>query len=421
MHNYKWFLLLVVVCCGASRADDTAEQLARGAYLVKMGDCAACHTAKQGKPFAGGLKISTPAGAIYSTNITPDKETGIGDYSYDDFARAMRKGVAKDGHRLYPAMPYPSFAKINDEDMSALYIWFMYGVKPVSQANRENALPWPLSMRWTLALWNWLFVDDGFVPDTAQSAEWERGAYLVQGLGHCGACHTPRGVAFQEKALDQREEGYLRGARLDGWYAPDLTGYSHGGPGSWSQDDIRSWLKTGHNGKSAAFGPMAEVVEKSTQYLTDNDADAIAVYLRSLKPARRVISPPANDPATGMELARGNDSQTGAKEYVDNCAACHRLDGNGYTSTFPALAQNSVVLSDDPSSLINLVLYGGRTPVTRDALSGLPMPAFGWRLNDQQAADVVTFIRNGWGNRASVVTAEQVKALRNRESASAGK
>lgn len=396
---------------GHAAADGAA--IAKGEYLATAGDCVACHTTDGGKPFAGGLKMSTPVGAIFTTNITPDRETGIGDYSYDDFAKALREGVAKDGHHLYPAMPYTAFAKINDDDMHALYDYFMHQVQPVKQQNRDSEIPWPLSMRWPLAMWNWVFHEDSqFTPDSSQSDEWNRGAYLVQGLEHCGTCHTPRGIAFQEKALDQSSDAYLTGGTLEGWHAPDLTGNMKDGLGRWSAADIAQFLKTGRTDTSAAFGSMTDAIEHSTQYLTDADLKAMAVYIKSLKPSRPDQQAPKDDGTTAAALTRGDVSQPGAQEYMDNCAACHRIDGKGYAKTFPSLAGNSAILSDDPSSLISIILRGGKMAVTKDAVTGLTMPDFGWRLDDKQVAELSTFVRNSWGNQAPAVKEDQVKELR---------
>ncbi|WP_414004073.1 c-type cytochrome [Pantoea sp. alder69] len=390
----------------------TDASVKQGEYLAKAGDCAACHTVAGGQPFAGGLKMSTPIGAIYSTNITPDKTHGIGDYSYEDFSRAVRGGVAKDGSSLYPAMPYPSYAKISDSDMHALYDYFMQGVKPVSQENHKSDIPWPLSMRWPLAFWRWTFADDStYAPAAGQSAQWQRGAYLVQGLGHCGSCHTPRGIGFQEKAMDQNSKGYLTGGTLEGWHAPDLTASPVAGLGSWSEQDIATFLKTGANKQGAAFGSMTDVIAHSTQYLSDEDLNAVAVYLKSLPAADNTTAPQASD-ATSQALFKGDVSQPGAQVYVDNCAACHRTDGKGYASTFPALAHNPALLSEDPSSVISVILKGGQRAITQQAPTGFTMPDFAWRLDDQQVADVANFIRNGWGNKAAPVTADQVKKIR---------
>lgn len=404
-------LLFAALASASATAADTA--ISKGHYLAQAGDCAACHTAADGANFAGGLKMATPVGAIYSTNITPDKQTGIGDYSYDDFAQAVRGGVAKDGHQLYPAMPYTSFAKINDEDMHALYDYFMKEVPAVNQADRDSDIPWPLNMRWPLIVWNWAFHDDQrFQPDSSQSAEWNRGAYLIQGLEHCGTCHTPRGIGFQEKALDQKETAYLTGGTLEGWHAPDLTSNPKTGIGRWSQQEIVSFLQTGWTANSAAFGSMTDVIEHSTQHLSDEDLNAMAVYLKSIKSSDPQAEAPKADDATQAALVRGDMSKTGAQLYMDNCAACHRTDGKGYSKTFPALAHNPALLSDDPSSLISIVLRGGKAAVTHKAVTGLTMPDFGWRLDDQQVADLSTFVRSSWGNNAPAVTADRVKELR---------
>lgn len=408
-----WLASLLFAGLASASASAADAPVSKGHYLAQAGDCAACHTSAGGANFAGGLKMVTPVGAIYSTNITPDKQTGIGDYSYDDFANAVRGGVAKDGHRLYPAMPYTAFAKITDEDMHALYDYFMNEVPAVHQADRDSDIPWPLSMRWPLTVWNWAFQDDSrYQPDSSQSAEWNRGAYLVQGLEHCGTCHTPRGIGFQEKALDQKDSAYLTGGTLEGWHAPDLTGNVHAGIGSWSQQDIVSFLQTGWTANSAAFGSMTDVIEHSTQHLSDRDVNAMAVYLKSLKSSNPKAVAPEPDSRTQAALVTGDMSKPGAQVYMDNCAACHRTDGKGYSKTFPALAHNPAILSDDPSSLISIVLRGGKAAVTHQAVTGLTMPDFGWRLDDRQVADLSTFVRSSWGNNAPAVKPEQVKALR---------
>ena len=403
--------------CGSVYAANTpslseSTTLSRGEYLARAGDCVACHTTQGGQPFAGGLRMTTPVGAIYSTNITPDRETGIGNYTYDDFVKAVREGISKSGATLYPAMPYASFTKISDQDMHDLYNYFMQQVKPVSQRNKASDIPWPLSMRWPLAFWRWTFTDDKrFQPVPGKSAQWQRGAYLVQGLEHCGACHTPRGIAFQEKALDQRDPVYLTGNTLEGWYAPDLTATLSEGLGRWSQQDIVNFLKDGVTAQTAAFGSMSEVVHDSTHYLNDGDLQAIAIYLKSLPAAHQTTAPTSSD-ATAQALFKGDVSATGAQVYLDNCSACHRSDGKGYAKTFPPLAGNSAILSRDPSSVIHIILQGGQRAVTPDMPTGLTMPDFGWRLSDQQVADVATFIRQGWGNNAAAVKASQVADIR---------
>ncbi|AVO56460.1 cytochrome c [Pseudomonas chlororaphis] len=402
-------------------AAETDQQalIKQGEYLARAGDCVACHTAKDGKPFAGGLPMETPIGTIYSTNITPDK-TGIGEYSFDDFDKAVRHGVAKSGSSLYPAMPYPSYARVSDADMQALYAYFMQGVAPVVQDNRDSDIPWPLSMRWPLAGWRWMFAPSvaGLQGSgQAQAAEdpvVSRGAYLVEGLGHCGACHTPRALTMQEKALSASEGGqFLAGsAPLEGWIAKSLRGDHKDGLGSWSEEQLVQFLKTGRSDRGAVFGGMSDVVVHSMQYMSADDLTAIARYLKSLPAVDANDQPHQYDKAVAEALWKGDDSKPGASVYIDNCAACHRTDGHGYTRVFPALAGNPVLQSADATSLIHIVLKGGTLPATHTAPSTFTMPAFAWRLSDQEVADVVNFIRTSWGNQGSEVKAADVAGLR---------
>src|SRR5580692_10804947 len=284
MNRFK-ILALTLFLAGVSspsHAQQTETPTNKGEYLARAGDCVSCHSTPGGKAFAGGLRMGTPMGVIYSTNITPDPDTGIGNYSLADFDRAVRSGIAKDGHHLYPAMPYPSYAKISNEDVQALYTFFMKDVPPVKQANKPNEIPWYLSPRWPLAIWNTIFAGSGpYEARAGRDAAWNRGAYLVEGLGHCGACHSPRGWAFQEKALDDGSSAYLQGAELDAWSAPNLRGDLRTGLGGWSQDDIVSLLKSGHNNNVVAFGSMLDVVN-STPYLSDEDIGAMASFIKSL-------------------------------------------------------------------------------------------------------------------------------------------
>jgi alcohol dehydrogenase (quinone), cytochrome c subunit len=405
--------LLLGFAVSTSRADEiVGAPGSPGEYLARAGDCVSCHSAPAGEAFAGGLKMGSPLGNIYSTNITPDPETGIGSYSLEDFDRAVRRGIAKDGHRLYPAMPFPSFAKLTNEDVAALYGFFMKQVPPVHRENLKNEIPWPLSIRWPLAIWSFVFTTSGsYVAKSEYDADWNRGAYLVQGLGHCGACHTPRGLAFQEKALDESGAVYLSGALLDAWYAPDLRRDARTGIGSWLKDDLIDFLKYGHNGDGAAFGSMIDVVNNSTPYLSDGDINAIATYVKSL-PATSTQQPVAYDDATTAALRSGHASQPGTSVYAGTCANCHGFDGNGFTPYIPALAGNPVVLDNDPSSLINLVLNASDPLVVKGTPDAYRMPQFRQQYSDQDVADVVTFIRNGWGNQAPVVTAADVAKLR---------
>ena len=391
----------------------------QGAYLAQAGDCIACHTAPKGQPFAGGLAMNTPLGAIYTTNITPDPSTGIGNYSEADFARALREGVAKDGHNLYPAMPYPSFAKIDDNDMHALYTYFMQGVKPVKQANRKAAIPWPLNVRWPLKFWNMVFLKSGvYTPKPDHDAMWNRGAYLVQGVGHCCACHKPRGIAFQEKAGDEGDPLFLSGGLLDGWFASNLSGNRNSGLGRWSETELAAFLKTGANAHATAFGSMTSVINNSTQMLSDDDTTALAHYLKSLPAVNEGAEPPYQyaDKGTAALLARPA-GHTDARLYGEFCVHCHAVDGQGHAPFLAPLAGNPNVLEPNPASLINVVLNGSDDLVLQGVPAPYPMPKFANQLNDQQVADIVTFIRASWNNNAPAVTAEQVAKLRSQTQA----
>ena len=292
----------------------------------------------------------------------------------------------------------------------------MKGVKPVEQVNQEADIPWPLSMRWPLAIWRWLFAPqvEDFKPQTGQDAVTNRGAYLVEGLGHCGACHTPRALTMQEKALSASDSpAFLSGsAPLEGWIAKNLRGDHKDGLGSWSEAQLVQFLKTGRSDRSAVFGGMSDVIVHSMQYMSEDDLTAIARYLKSLPAVDPANTPHQYDPAVADALWNGDDSKRGAAVYIDNCAACHRTDGHGYTRVFPALAGNPVLQSADSTSLIHIVLKGGTLPATHTAPSTFTMPAFDWRLSDQEVADVVNFIRTSWGNQAAEVKAGDVKAIR---------
>ena len=389
-------------------AETAGALIQRGAYLAKLGDCVACHTAPKGKPFAGGLAMSTPVGAVYSTNITPDPRTGIGGWTLRDFERALRHGVSRDGRNLYPAMPYPSYAKLRDEDVAALYAYFMRAVPLVKQANRESDIRWPLNMRWPLKLWNLAFLDNEvFRDNSTQSAIWNRGAYLTQGLGHCGACHTPRGAAFQEKALDEQGDQYLQGAALEGWYASSLDGDHRAGLGRWSEQDLRTFLRTGANRHATAFGSMTDVINNSTQHLTEADAQAIARYLKSL-PAPAGASSQVAVPALSAQAL------SGARVYNKYCLQCHAADGRGVPPLLAPLANNPNLAAPHPASLINVTLNGTRELVIGGLPAPYPMPAFAKVLSDAEVADVVTYLRQQWGEGAlpGAVSVDEVRKLR---------
>lgn len=381
-------LYLMLLLAGGS-----AHAMSAGEYVAKAGDCTACHTAPGGKELAGGMKFPTPVGDIYATNITPDKQQGIGSYSFEEFDRAMRQGVAKDGHRLYPAMPYTSYAKMSEQDMRALYDYLMHEVPAQDTTNRESDISWPLSMRWPLAVWNMLFHEDQtYQPDSKQSAQWNRGAYLVQGLGHCGSCHTPRGWAMQEQGLDNQSPEFLSGAELDGWYAPSLRGLK--------PDDVVALLKSGRSRHAAVAGPMSDVVAHSTQYLSDDDLKAIAQYVHSLE--IEALKPVATMAASSASMASGGQT------YAMYCSTCHGNKGEGSDNVIPALAGNLSVTAENPLTALRVVLEGAHTPVTQHA-TAIVMPGYGWVLNDQKTADLMSYLRGSWGNQAAPVMAEQVR------------
>jgi mono/diheme cytochrome c family protein len=399
----------------ASAADTPPNApMDRGEYVARLGNCVACHSIPNAPGFSGGLKMATPLGPIYTTNITPDKETGIGNYTLEDFDKAMRLGVAKDGHRLYPAMPYPSYAKMSAEDMKALYDFIMKSVPAANVPNKPAEIPALLNQRWVLAIWNVVFADDArYQAKPDQSAEWNRGAYLVQGLGHCGACHTPRGLAFNEKGYSEKDDKFLIGAPLDNWSATSLRQDVNTGLGAWSHDETVEFLKTGHNKFGTAFGTMTEVINNSTQYMTDDDIKAIATYLHTLPGVREKTDNPFKyDPAIEEKLKAHKYDVAGAQVYMQQCMTCHRPDGKGFTPYLPPLAGNPVIQDPSPASLINIVLNGSLVVVVDGMPDAYRMPQYRVLLNDQEIADVVSFVRSSWGNKASPVTAKDVADMR---------
>ncbi len=400
---------LAFLASGSALAAD-ASLVERGRYLAQLGDCVACHTSGNEAPMAGGRALETPFGKLYSTNITPDKETGIGNYSFAQFDRAMRQGVAADGHNLYPAMPYPSYAKMTREDMQALYAYLMEGLAPVRMQNKPDEMSWPFSMRWGLAIWNWLFLDDTpFQPDGSKDETWNRGAYLVQGLGHCGACHTPRGIAFQEKAMSEAGgsgDYFLAGETVEHWRALSLRNL-------WTVEDTALFLKTGQNRFAAASGNMTEVIMHSTQHFKDADLLAVATYLKSLPPGPHDKPMPAGVPQP-VQQARVPDNlfnSRGGLGYIQFCGDCHRADGGGVDKVFPTLAGNPTVRSQDPATLVHILLTGGETAATAAHPRVFVMPAFA-RLGDQELAEILSFVRASWGDGAPPVDAATVARMR---------
>jgi thiosulfate dehydrogenase len=388
--------------------EDKPALIKRGEYVARLGDCIACHTSKSGPPMAGGLELKTPFGVLYSTNITPDTQTGIGGYSFAQFDRAMRRGVAADGHNLYPAMPYPSYAKIADDDMQALYAYLQHGLAPVKQANRPSQMQWPFSMRWSLSFWNWAFLDAApFKPDAGKDAVWNRGAYLVQGPGHCGACHTPRGIAFQEKAMSGAGSSgayYLAGETVEAWRALSLRDL-------WTVEETALLLKTGQNASATVSGGMTEVIHNSTQHFADADLIAIATYLKSLPAGKVDLPQPAPMQNAEAAIPPNLFTSRGGLGYVQFCVDCHRQDGAGVKQIFPPLAQNPSVTAADPATLMHLTLTGWKTAETVAHPRVYTMPAFA-RLSDQELAEILSFVRDSWGNHAKPVMPSDVKKMR---------
>jgi mono/diheme cytochrome c family protein len=367
--------------------------ISAGAYQSVLGDCEGCH----GQNLAGGVALITPFGKLVTPNITPDKQTGIGNYTAEDFRRAMKEGIAPHGKRLYPAMPYLAYARMSDADIAALWN-YIRTVRPVRNAVKVNQLRFPFNLRFLMRGWNMLFFQPAvFTPTAGKSMAWNRGAYIVTGPAHCGTCHTPKSFLGADRGMA------LSGASLQGWLAPDLTSERTTGLGGWSESELVEYLKTGRNRYSIASGPMAEVVEHSTARMNDADLQAVAVYLKDL-PA----SLGNGGGATGVEA----QMKSGAGIYRMNCAACHSLNGRGDNVLFPALAGNPLVRQTNPETLARVVLAGSKGAATSKAPTGPGMPSFAWKLNDGQVADVLTYIRNHWGNAAPAVSAAAVKKFR---------
>jgi mono/diheme cytochrome c family protein len=374
-----------------------AAQLNRGRYLVAAGDCISCHLREGGEPFAGGLGLNTPFGVIYTSNITPDKDSGIGGWTADQFYRAMHDGKDEQGTDLYPAFPYPWFRRVSREDDDAIFA-FLKTLPAVKYTPPKNDLSFPFSIRSFVGAWNLLFLDShGFQSDANQSAEWNRGAYLVTGLGHCGGCHTPKNSFGADKSKQE-----LHGGKLDNWVAADLTANTRTGLGEWSVDDIAEFLGSGRNAHAAAGGAMADVITYSTAYLTDADRRAIAVYLKS-QPA---------SPATAASPPDAGAMHRGAAIYSDACSSCHLENGVGQSRIFPPLGKDAVLQQNDATGVLHLILAGTQIGVSASRPSALSMPSFAWKLSDQEIADVTTYLRNSWGNQASSVGTADVAALR---------
>lgn len=411
-------LLLFAASAALARATDNVnpDLIRRGQYLATAGDCIACHTAPGGKPYAGGLPIATPVGKIIATNITPSKKAGIGNYTLAQFSAAVRKGVRADGQYLYPAMPYPSYANITDDDVRALYAYFMHGVAPVDVAPPATRLPFPFNIRFSMAVWNLLFANGKpFQSDPDKSVEWNRGAYLVRGLTHCGACHTPRNLLMAEKS--SRELG---GGDVGPWHAPNITSDTRSGIGGWSEQELVDYMRFGRaDGKAQAAGPMAEAIDHSLRHLGTKDLRAIAVYLKTVpalhdaadtRPVYAWGAAGADlNSIRGVALPRDPNRMTGQQLYDAWCATCHQARGQGsFGGGLPPLFHNTALGRTNTNDLVMVMLDGIRR---EDHGQQVVMPGFA-RLSDRQLATLGSYLTQRYGNPHATVTVAQVEALR---------
>lgn len=415
--NWKLSALaaLLLISLNSHAADDAL--IGRGKYLATVGDCVACHSLPDGKPFAGGLALATPIGDIIATNITPSKTAGIGDYTLEQFSDALRKGIRADGKHLYPAMPYTSYAKVSDDDVSAMYAYFMNAVQPVDTPAKPTQLPFPFNIRFSMAAWNMLFLDSKpYASNTAQNAEWNRGAYLVQGLTHCSACHSPRNMMMAEVSSKE-----LAGGEVGTWFAPNITSDANSGVGGWSTEELMSYLKTGEAlGKGQAAGPMSEAIDHSLRYLSDADLRAIAVYVKSV-PAQRdaadtqpvyALGNRADQIASlrGVALPEQGDKMTGAQIYDGYCATCHQAQGQGsFEGGLPSLSHNSTVGRSNTQNLVMAILEGVKRGTDGTQVR---MPGFAHELSDQQIATLSNYLTKYYGNPNVKVTSNDVRIQR---------
>ncbi len=379
-----------------------AALIERGAYLARAGNCMACHSARGGVPYAGGRGIDTPFGTVYASNLTPDPTHGLGNWTARDFWRALHQGRSRDGRLLYPAFPYTNYTQVSRDDADALFA-FLQSLPPVAQANRPHELRWPFNTQPALAVWRALyFSPDSFQPDLQQSAEWNRGAYLVRGLGHCAACHSARNALGGSSPLD------LAGGLIpmQNWYAPSLNAPAEAGVSRWPLADVVALLKTGTSPSGTVQGPMSEVVLHSTQHLADADLRAMAVFLKAL--------PERTSELEQVPRARTRLSEQGGQLYGQHCAQCHGERGEGVPGAYPALAGNRAVTMASPVNLVQVVLHGGYAPATAGNPRPYGMPPFVMEFNDQEIASVLSHIRGSWGNQAAEVSAVDVNQARAR-------
>ena len=380
----------------------TTQLITRGEYLARAGNCMGCHTTRGGTPYAGGLAIQTPFGAVYTTNLTPDVKTGLGAWSAPEFWRALHNGRSRDGRLLYPAFPYPNYTHVSRDDSDAIFA-YLRSLPAVVQARQAPTLGFPYNTRAALAVWRALFFQPGRVePVPTQSADWNRGAYLVRGLGHCNACHASRNALGATSSPLDLGGGLIP---MQNWYAPSLTSADEAGVSDWALLDIMGLLKNGVSSKGTVLGPMAEVVSNSTQHLSGNDLRAMATYLQALAPsaelrAQVAVRPPLQD-------------SRGAKLYQQHCAQCHGDQGEGAVSAYPRLAGNRAVTMHSPANLVRVVLGGGFAPSTTGNPRPYGMPPFAMIFNNDDTAAVLTYIRSAWGNQGAPVSSLDVIQLRN--------
>jgi len=394
-------LVLLLNFRGEGRIDDAppltppaGDTVARGAYLVRAGNCMTCHTDRGGAEFAGGRPILTPFGTVYASNITPHKATGIGDWSASHFWRALHNGRARDGRLLYPAFPYPNYTLLTRADADAMY-HYLRSVPPIEQPNKTHQLRWPYRTQAALAVWRALYFSPAqHEEDSAQSAEWNRGAYLVRGLGHCNACHGPRNALGANSDMMDLSGGQIP---MRNWYAPSLASPAEAGVADWDLADIERLLRTGVAARATVLGPMAEVVLRSTQQLSASDLRATAVFLKAL-PQR-----PAEAPGPPVTMST-QMAERGAKLYEQHCAQCHGPQGEGIAGAYPALAGNRAVTMPVTANLVQIVLNGGFAPATAGNPRPFGMPPYATVLSDADVAAVLSHIRGAWGNRAAAVS-----------------
>jgi mono/diheme cytochrome c family protein len=401
--------LFLVLPLAKNQADETTgsgdAKVSRGEYLARAGDCVACHSAPEGKLFAGGRAMPTPFGTLYTTNITPDHDTGIGKWSSDDFYATMHTGRFPDGGLVYPAMPFASYSKITRADSDLIYA-YLRSIKPVHQENRPHDLRFPYNNRSLILGWRTLYFTEGeYQQDTTKSQDWNRGAYLVEGLGHCGMCHTPINALGGSSEADAFKGGLIP---MQNWYAPSLTSNKEAGLGGWSIKDISDLLKTGISARGVVYGPMAEVVYNSLQYMSDADINAMSVYLKSIArdngPGEATSSVPSSETSLLISL--------GSNVYKARCASCHGVQGEGKPPNYPPLAGNQSIQMESAVNAIRMVLNGGYPPGTSSNPMPYGMPPFAGSLSDNEVAAVVSFIRTSWGNTGTAVTASDANQLR---------